>query len=187
MLTTLQPLAAAAGVPAAATSFQQPFSATASSPAPAAVAQPAAAQAPPLPPAVPEYRKSGEWVVTWQVEAEDRNGATVWRDYDEAFQEKLENQMRHGPSNFRHTPGDNVQFTYDTKEMYQMNMETSKKRLIRRCLIHSPEWLQMDRRMRENAEANAQHWDLTPYYQRTGKGGGKGHWKGSRSRSVTRR
>jgi hypothetical protein len=188
MLMTLQPHAAAAVVPAAANSVQQSFFPAASSPAPSAVVQPAAAQAAPPPPAVPEYRKCGEWVVTWQVEAEDSKGVTVWRDYNEEFQQRLENEFKQSSGSFQYKPGQTVTFEYNTAKMYQMNLETKKMRLMRRSLVHNEEWLQMDARMQEHAEANGRNWTLTPYYDRVGgKAGGKGGSKGSRSRSSSRR
>jgi hypothetical protein len=85
-------------------------------------------------------------------------------------------------------PGKNVTFEYNTAKMYQKNKETNRMRLMRRCLVHNEEWLQMDARMRVHAVANGCDWNLTPYYNRVGgKAGGKGEWKGSRSRSQPRR
>jgi hypothetical protein len=188
MLMTLQPHAAAAVVPAAANSVQQSFSPAASSPAPSAVVEPAAAQAAPPPPAVPEYRKCGEWVVTWQVEAEDAKGTTVWRDYSEDFQELLEKKFQQSSGPFDHIPGKTVTFEYNIAEMYQKNEETNRKRLMRRCLVHNEEWLQMRARMSAQEAANSVDWNLTPYYERVGgKAGGKGGSKGTRSRSQSRR
>ena len=190
MFLTLQPLAAAAEVPAAASSVQQTSSPAASSPAPAAVVQPVAAEAVP-PPQIPAYRMWGEeWVVTWQVEAEDGKGELVWRDYDEASQEMLENHFRLVSGQpLTATPKGHVKFVYDIANMFQQNTETQKKRMMRRTLQHNAEWLLMPQRTREIAEFNASHWDPTPYYERSGgKAGGSGKgWKGHRSRSTQRR
>jgi len=189
MLTTLQPLAASVVAPAGANSGQQFSSPAASSSAPSAAEQPAAAQAAPPVPQVPAYRVWGEWVVTWQVQGEDHKGNLVWIDYDEKYQEDLETHYKMNPSGAFHAkPGQAVTFEYNTLKMYQRNMETNKMRLIRRCLVFKDEWLQMDARLKEHEQANTEQWNPKPSYdRRNSKGGGKGAWKGSRSRSSSQR
>ena len=188
MLTTLQPVAVSAVAPAGTHSGQHFFCPAASSSAPSAVVQPAAAQAVPPLPQVPEYRVWGDWVVTWQVKTEVGKGQVAWIDYDEEFQKKLEEHYKQSRRSFRAVPGQAVAFKYNTEKMYQFNMETKKKRLMRRCLVYKDEWLQMDGRLREHEDDNSLKWDPGPSYDRRGgKAAGKAGWKVSRSRSSPRR
>jgi hypothetical protein len=100
----------------------------------------------------------------------------------------LEDNHKKSGDPFACKPGKTVNFKYCTREMYQMNLETHKKRLMRRSLLYKDEWLQMGPRMQQLADDNNRDWNLKAYYDRSGaKAGGKGGWKGPRSRSATRR
>ena len=74
----------------------------------------------------------GEWALVWQVQG-DTDG--VWIDYDLKYACDLEERYRGDGQTFKRTPGNNIEFSYDVKQMSQHNHKYHTRRVMRRVMI----------------------------------------------------
>lgn len=96
---------------------------------------------PPPVPVVITPPRFGEWFVIWQFDS----GDGAWCDYEPSFMQLLEDHLQqHSETPLVHVPRGNAVFHYSTQEMWQQNMRSSGKRMMRRVLMTPEDWQRQD-------------------------------------------
>jgi hypothetical protein len=103
----------------------------------------------------------------WVFEGDGELGLPQWTAYSAAFQRVLEEKHRNHVREFTHQPNGKVWFSYNLQEMWQMNLETQKRRVMRRYLAVSEPSAQVlnDRLVAAEAHNRNRH-TLTACYAR---------------------
>jgi len=81
-----------------------------------------------------------------------------WRDYEQAFCFRLENELRLRTPEFS-APTNNVMFRYNLTQMWQENTTTSTRRCIRRLYWHQLDSNAFQQRQRDVTQHNRQNAD----------------------------
>jgi WWE domain len=131
-----------------------------------AAPQPAAAQAPVVETLTQWSYCSENYIVEWQF---DDGG--WWANYDRSFSDRLEEcyQSDSATKEFKCKPGRTVEFVYNVKEFWQMNTETQGRRLIRRILTWTAEYLELGEHRAAVVKHNQAHHNMETCHARTGR------------------
>jgi len=106
------------------------------------------------------YPKSGSWSVLWQV----CTAENCWSDYDAEFCTELERRYdsrNAADKEYIATPKGRLTFKYDLKGMYQENLVTSTRRVMRRLLIWPEDFDSLDVHAENIAKHNKENADPT--------------------------
>jgi hypothetical protein len=150
--------ASAAEAPAGGNEEHTGGAAPSSASAAAAADVPEATGGPKPPAKLSELRQQGDYHVVWQFRGgHHAEKGIAWYDYNEDMQIALEQHWRTKTGLLYHRepgPGQHL-MEYNLQRMCQHDTETRALTMMRRCMLHSEEWLSLATTMRAYAEAEA--------------------------------
>ena len=102
------------------------------------------------------------FAVVWEVQG-DTDG--VWIDYDLQYACDLEAKYRGDGATFKRTPGKNIEFAYDVKQMLQHNLKYNTRRVMRRMIIKLVHLAAARKSIQDQVDYNKKSW--TDYQSQT--------------------
>ena len=102
------------------------------------------------------------FAVVWEVQG-DTDG--VWIDYDLQYACDLEAKYRGDGETFERTPGKNIEFAYDVKQMLQHNLKYNTRRVMRRMIIKLVHLAAARKSIQDQVDYNKKSW--TDYQSQT--------------------